>query len=165
MTRSGIIRKVDELGRIVIPIEIRKYINIQQGEILEFNVDDNSIVLTKRSILDNNTDLIKNIATSLDSVIDGNYIITDRKKVIYSSESTYKQKLINDEMMSFFKMTEEYVEVNNDLVINRKLFLFPYVIDGTICGFIILYDVNDINKYIKLMKFINVYISARTCVS
>lgn len=43
----NISRKVDELGRIVIPIEIRKELGIKDGESLDISVIDNKIVLEK----------------------------------------------------------------------------------------------------------------------
>lgn len=48
MKATGIVRKIDELGRIVIPKEIRKSFDIKEGEPLEiFTTDDNQIVLKK----------------------------------------------------------------------------------------------------------------------
>lgn len=48
MKSTGIVRKVDELGRIVIPKEIRRSFNIQDDEdSLEIFVNDNTIVLKK----------------------------------------------------------------------------------------------------------------------
>jgi len=40
-------RKIDELGRIVIPKEIRNYLNINNNDCLAIEIKDNSIVLTK----------------------------------------------------------------------------------------------------------------------
>ena len=47
MKATGIIRKVDELGRVVIPIEIRNQFNIVEKDPIEIYVDDSSIVLKK----------------------------------------------------------------------------------------------------------------------
>lgn len=47
MKATGIIRKVDELGRVVIPIEIRNKFNISEKDELEIYVDSSSIVLKK----------------------------------------------------------------------------------------------------------------------
>ena len=46
---TGIIRKVDELGRIVIPIELRNKLSIAEKDSLEIFVDGSSIVLKKFS--------------------------------------------------------------------------------------------------------------------
>lgn len=44
---TGIIRRVDDLGRIVIPKEIRHKAGIKEGEPMEINVQGSSIILTK----------------------------------------------------------------------------------------------------------------------
>lgn len=47
MKATGIIRRVDELGRVVIPIEIRNQFNIVEKDPIEIYVDNSSIVLKK----------------------------------------------------------------------------------------------------------------------
>lgn len=47
MKATGIVRKVDELGRIVLPIELRRTLGIAERDALEIYVDGNSIVLKK----------------------------------------------------------------------------------------------------------------------
>lgn len=47
MKSTGIVRKVDELGRIVLPIELRRTLNIDIKDSLEIYVDNSSIVLKK----------------------------------------------------------------------------------------------------------------------
>lgn len=47
MKSTGIVRKVDELGRVVLPIELRRNLNIQEKDSLEIFVDDEKIILKK----------------------------------------------------------------------------------------------------------------------
>jgi transcriptional pleiotropic regulator of transition state genes len=47
MKATGIVRKVDELGRIVLPMELRRTLNIGKEDPVEIFVDDGSIVLRK----------------------------------------------------------------------------------------------------------------------
>lgn len=47
MKSTGMVRKIDELGRIVLPIEIRKTLDIQQKDALEMFIDEDKIVLQK----------------------------------------------------------------------------------------------------------------------
>ena len=47
MKSTGIVRKVDELGRIVLPIELRRTLDIAERDSLEIFVDGPSIVLRK----------------------------------------------------------------------------------------------------------------------
>ena len=44
---TGIVRKVDELGRIVLPIELRRTLNIAERDSMEIFVDGGSIILKK----------------------------------------------------------------------------------------------------------------------
>ncbi len=47
MKSTGIVRKVDELGRVVIPIEIRNQFEIAEKDPIEIYVDSSSIILKK----------------------------------------------------------------------------------------------------------------------
>ena len=51
MKKTGITRKLDELGRIVIPKEIRNNFKIEEGDQIEFYLNDNEIVIKKPSPL------------------------------------------------------------------------------------------------------------------
>ena len=65
MKNTGVVRKIDELGRIVIPKEIRKTLNIGTGEDLQIFVENDSIVLKKYikmlSLKEKSCQLIKEI--------------------------------------------------------------------------------------------------------
>lgn len=47
MKSTGIVRKVDELGRIVLPIELRRTLDIAEKDSLEIYVDEDAIILRK----------------------------------------------------------------------------------------------------------------------
>ncbi|MBM7583387.1 transcriptional pleiotropic regulator of transition state genes [Caldicoprobacter guelmensis] len=47
MKSTGIVRKVDELGRVVLPIELRRTLGIDKKDALEIYVDDEHIILKK----------------------------------------------------------------------------------------------------------------------
>jgi transcriptional pleiotropic regulator of transition state genes len=47
MKSTGIVRKVDELGRVVIPIELRRTLDIEEKDSLEIYVDGDKIILRK----------------------------------------------------------------------------------------------------------------------
>lgn len=54
----GSIRKLDELGRIVIPKSVREMLNMEQGDNIEFFVEDNKILLKKSNAFDINEEEI-----------------------------------------------------------------------------------------------------------
>ena len=63
MKSTGIVRKVDELGRVVIPIELRRTLGIDEKDALEIYVDNEKIILKKYEpacIFCGNADYIQN---------------------------------------------------------------------------------------------------------
>ncbi|MGE6619985.1 AbrB/MazE/SpoVT family DNA-binding domain-containing protein [Bacillus mycoides] len=48
MKNIGIARKIDELGRVVIPVELRRNLGITEGTVVDFHVDGENIVLRKQ---------------------------------------------------------------------------------------------------------------------
>lgn len=47
MKSTGIVRKIDDLGRVVLPIELRRVLDLDKDSSLEIYVDEDSIVLKK----------------------------------------------------------------------------------------------------------------------
>ncbi|HEV8206185.1 MAG TPA: AbrB/MazE/SpoVT family DNA-binding domain-containing protein [Acidimicrobiia bacterium] len=45
--RTGVARKVDQLGRVVLPAEVRRHFGISPGDLIEIGVDTDAILLTK----------------------------------------------------------------------------------------------------------------------
>lgn len=81
MKTTGIVRRVDELGRIVIPKEIRRTVKIQEGTPLEIYIDNNMICLKKYSTnVINDLDIIAN--EIFDDAWKGRDIYSDKKIVI-----------------------------------------------------------------------------------
>lgn len=58
MTRSGIIRRIDELGRIAIPREIRRSLKIKDGDPLEIFFDKDRLTLVKYAPEDDKQDAV-----------------------------------------------------------------------------------------------------------
>ncbi len=49
MKSTGVVRKIDELGRIVLPSELRRVFGIREGDELEISVEGERIILQKRA--------------------------------------------------------------------------------------------------------------------
>lgn len=47
MKSTGIVRRIDELGRVVIPIELRRTLDISRSDPIEFYTEDDEIILKK----------------------------------------------------------------------------------------------------------------------
>ena len=61
---TGVLWRVDELGRIVIPKEIRKNLKIKNGESLEIFIDSDSVVLKKFSYMSDLNDIAQKFSDS-----------------------------------------------------------------------------------------------------
>ena len=166
MNSYSISRRVDELGRIVIPIEIRKDLNIKVGDNFEFSIINENIVLKKKKMSKDLYNILKEIDSSISSIISGNYVITNREKILFSSDSSLINKHIDDDIILLFNNNQEYFVVKNSKnFIDKTLYVFQLYLENNLCGSIFIYDIDDINKYIKLIKFINTYINKTVSIS
>jgi len=80
---TGIVRRIDDLGRIVIPKEIRRTLRIREGDPLEIFVDrDGEVILKKYSPIGELGDFAKEYADSLHETVGHVALISDRDAVI-----------------------------------------------------------------------------------
>ena len=110
---TGIVRRIDELGRIVIPKEIRKNLRIKNGDNLEILVDGDNITLRKYSQIENATDMASVYAESFYQVLKYNIIITDTDKVIAIAGNLRKKYLnmgISDKLTTMIERRDTFVE-------------------------------------------------------
>lgn len=99
MKTTGVIRRIDELGRIVIPKEIRKSLRIKNGESLEVFLDGDSIILKKFSQIESLENISVDYVEAFNQIIKHNIIVTDRDKVVAVSgplKKKYLGKNINE---------------------------------------------------------------------
>ncbi|MBX6378544.1 MAG: AbrB/MazE/SpoVT family DNA-binding domain-containing protein [Clostridia bacterium] len=83
MKATGIVRRIDDLGRIVIPIEIRRSMRIRDGDPLEIFVDrDGEVILKKYSAIADLGDLADAIVDSLHEATGETALLTDRDAVV-----------------------------------------------------------------------------------
>ncbi len=110
MKSTGVTRKIDELGRIVIPKEIRKNLGIRDGEYLEIFTDEDAIILKKYFEVKKLEDICLNLCNLVNSIFDVGVIITDREKVIATSlKEGIMGKRINQWCMDLIDERETYV--------------------------------------------------------
>ena len=95
MSTTGIIRRIDELGRIVIPKEIRKNLRIKNGDNLEILVEGENITLKKYSQIENLESIASMYADSFYQVLKYNVIITDTDKIV-AVGGNLKKKYMNN---------------------------------------------------------------------
>ncbi|MBQ6495302.1 MAG: AbrB/MazE/SpoVT family DNA-binding domain-containing protein [Bacilli bacterium] len=93
MKTTGIIRRIDDLGRIVIPKELRRNLHIKNGDTIEIFVDMDNIILKKYSPMESIEDAAIKYVESFNQVLKHNVIVTDKDKVIAVSGSLKKNYL------------------------------------------------------------------------
>ena len=83
MKATGVVRRIDDLGRIVLPKELRRTMRIKEGESLEIYTDGTDrIILKKYSPVQNVNDFVEEFVESVYASNKKDIIITDNEKVI-----------------------------------------------------------------------------------
>lgn len=94
MKATGIVRRIDDLGRVVIPKEIRRTLRIREGDPLEIFVDrDGEVILKKYSPIGELGDFAKEYAESLFESTNHIAMITDRDHIIALAGAPKKEYL------------------------------------------------------------------------
>ncbi|WP_424768626.1 stage V sporulation protein T [Paenibacillus sp. sgz302251] len=94
MKATGIVRRIDDLGRVVIPKEIRRTLRIREGDPLEIFVDrDGEVILKKYSPIGELGDFAKEYAESLFEGTNHITLITDRDNIIAVAGASKKELL------------------------------------------------------------------------
>jgi AbrB family transcriptional regulator (stage V sporulation protein T) len=94
MKATGIVRRIDDLGRVVIPKEIRRTLRIREGDPLEIFVDrEGEVILKKYSPIGELGDFAKEYADSLHEAIGHIACITDRDTIIAVAGAPKKEFL------------------------------------------------------------------------
>lgn len=94
MKATGIVRRIDDLGRVVIPKEIRRTLRIREGDPLEIFVDrDGEVILKKYSPIGELGDFAKEYAESLYESTGHITIISDRDTFIAVAGGSKKEYL------------------------------------------------------------------------
>ena len=87
MKATGILRRIDELGRVVIPKEIRKTMKMREGEELEIFTTEEEVVLKKYSELSSMETFARALVASIRKVTGRSAAVIDADKVIASAGS------------------------------------------------------------------------------
>lgn len=164
MKSTGITRRIDDLGRIVIPKEIRKNLKIKENEVLEIFINNDEIILKKFSRFNDSEKVLSDYIKVINDMTGNDVIITDRDKVILSTKKL-EEKLLN-------KKLSKYV---NDLIENRSIFLsndmkgievidnekikqnyyfIPFIIDSDVVGSIIMFSSKEFDENSKSLLLI-----------
>ena len=159
MKATGIVRRIDELGRIVIPKEIRRTLRIRETDPMEIFTDsDGTIVLKKYSPIGEIGLFAKQYAEALASVAGHLVIITDREQVI-AATGIGKNEYIGKRVTKALENIMDERQVVNSTARNNAIVyaegvnvcdceqvIYPIICEGDVIGTVIIMS-KDNNKF------------------
>ena len=158
MLNTGLVRKIDELGRIVIPKEIRKNLGIKSGEEIEIYIEENNIILKKFHRLLNFKELVGNYVDLFNKILPISLIITDCESIILTNKNEYKifeSKKISLSLSKTFEERKDVIGVNLNIsdneIIKANYYIKPVIINTDLIGSIICFSDKEISKEEKLV--------------
>ena len=113
MKSTGVIRRIDDLGRIVIPKELRKNLRIKEGDNLEIFIDNEDIIFRKYSMMNKINDLAQELTDAIYTFTKHNVFITDTDTIIAGSgtlKKNYLDKSISNFIVKSINRREKILE-------------------------------------------------------
>ena len=113
MKATGIVRRIDELGRVVIPKEIRRTLRIREGDPLEIFTDrEGEVILKKYSPIGELSDFAREYVESLNQSLGHIAVISDKDTIVAVSGTGKKELLdkpISEDLENIMKRREKIV--------------------------------------------------------
>lgn len=168
MKATGVVRRIDDLGRIVIPKEIRKTLRIKEGDPLEIFTDrEGQVILKKYSPIGELSEFATEYAETLAKTTGHIACITDKDTVIAvsgASKKEYLEQSISKDLEKIMDEKEAYIsKENNDISIpvtqndykekkNNSQVVYPIISDGDVIGSVILLSKDENTKMSEVEK-------------
>lgn len=138
MKPTGIVRRTDDLGRVVIPREIRKKLKIKEGDPLEIFVDrDGEVILKKYSPIVGLEDFAQEYADSLHEIMEHTVIITDQDIIVAGAPK--RNRFLGKSIPSF---AEDVIRNKNNFILDNTVCV-PIISIGDIIGTVTLFSENN----------------------
>lgn len=168
MKATGIVRRIDDLGRVVIPKEIRRTLRIREGDPLEIFTDrDGGVILKKYSPIGELTDFAKDYAEALNQASECGVLVCDRDVIISVSglsKKEYVDRRISEDIEKVLSDRKTMVlskESSNTLPITVEeddgseyafQVMSPIIADGEAIGAVIIISKEDDKKVTDVEK-------------
>ena len=156
MKSTGIIRRIDELGRIVIPKEIRRTLRLREGDPMELFVDQDGVVFKKYSPLGEFKGIAEEFVDVLYKKIYSTTLICDKDIIIAASnlKNSYLEAPISKELSDSLdsRSTKIYTSgisiIDNGQDNTKSCLVVPIIAEGNPVGGIIVFkdEINDVDK-------------------
>ncbi len=113
MKATGVVRRIDDLGRIVIPKEIRRTMRIREGDPLEIFTDkDGGVVFKKYSLMGDLSDFAGQMCETLSKLSGLTAVITDRDNILAVSGAPRRElaeRAVSEELEKLMENRQLYV--------------------------------------------------------
>ena len=119
MQARGIVRRIDELGRVVIPKELRRTLKIREGEQLEIFAEQRGVMICKYSAVKSILDFVREYADAINSTTGHTILVSDKDNYIYGvgdMAKNYRMKPISECVQDIIDSRKS--EIRNDNFIN-----------------------------------------------
>ena len=146
MKATGIVRRIDDLGRVVIPKEIRRTMRIREGDPLEIYTDrEGEVIFKKYSPIGELVSFAAQYADTLNKTCGMSVIISDRDAIIACagvSKKEYTDKKLSDELEDIIESRNLYIQngdmgktfATNDSSTHYVSCAMPIISEGDIVG-------------------------------
>ena len=98
MKQTGVTRKIDELGRIVLPKELRKYLNINPGDDFQITIENEKIILEKYSRLQNEELELIHLINCFSSITNYSIYLVINNKIVNTKMDPKEKKVKEEEL-------------------------------------------------------------------
>lgn len=155
MKATGIVRRIDDLGRVVIPKEIRRTLKIREGDPLEIFTDrEGEVILKKYSPVGELSEISCIFAECLTKALECTVCIADHDQIVAAAGNGKKDlqdKYITPEIEKIFRMRKNYLAKNEKgRVVSivdgeaeyKDQVICPIICEGDVIGGIILLGKN-----------------------
>ena len=157
MKDTGVVRKIDELGRIVIPKEIRRTLSIKDGENMQIYLSDDLICLKKYSFFSSIKDFARMIISLINEEIEYHVFVFNKDGLIDSSVNIVESNFFGNIIYDSFSKVEIYESVIKEKIFGLEGFFYgvPIILSSECIGYLVLYSDNKFNPVInKLASFL-----------
>lgn len=173
MKATGIVRRIDDLGRVVIPKEIRRTMRIREGDPLEIYTDsDGRVIFKKYSPIGELGTFSHEYAEVLFKVCGSPVAVCDRERVVAAAGMSKKELLerrVSHELEELMEERRNYVndKKSNGLVpvdgIEREAFsAMPILASGDVCGAVVMFESENAHasaqSNLKLMQAASMFL-------
>ncbi|MEG0468332.1 AbrB/MazE/SpoVT family DNA-binding domain-containing protein [Amedibacillus sp. YH-ame6] len=145
MKATGIVRRLDDLGRLVIPKEIRKQYRLKEGDSIEFFIDNDKIVIQKFDMMSRHMEEINIMCETLTAIYQ-NTVLFIQEEWLERYDRKIREEFIELTHIHRMRMFEKEV-VFQDSEDASKGIIYPITAYGDWYGaFVVVYDKKDLEK-------------------